>query len=407
MRIALFTECFDQINGVSNTLKRIAAFAAENAYELDVHTYGDKQPDSEQDGSVRVFRYPFVFQIPYYSDMSWDAPTIRRAILKNCEKQKYDLIHVASPGSIGLNAQLLSYRQMLPLVGTYHTAVPEYTRPRVANFCAKLGLAKYGLGDRAEIAMWKYISWFYGRCRLVLAPSNVVKKQLEEHLRNLVEVFSRGIDTDQFHPGHRVEPIQPTALYVGRISVEKNLDVLIRIARQRPNLRLIIVGDGPYKKELQERLSRAEFPGFLTGEALSKAYASADVFLFPSRTDTFGNVVLEAMSSGLPVIVSDHMGPAELVQDGKNGFIAPTDEVLGRRLDELLSRPELCRVMGKNAREYALTRRWNSVLRSLFESYETVLQEHYCPKGSSARAEAEIENLTNERVASTNVPNIQ
>jgi glycosyltransferase involved in cell wall biosynthesis len=390
MRVALFTECFDQINGVSNTLKRIVEFAKGNQYHLDVHTYGSDQADCEQAGSVRIFRYPFVFPIPYYSDMSWDAPTIRRRIRKNCEGQKYDLIHVASPGSIGLNAQFLGYRLKLPLLGTYHTAVPEYTRPRVANFCAKLGLAKYRLGDRAETAMWKYVSWFYGRCRLVLAPSQAVKRQLEQRLKTRVEVFSRGIDTEQFHPRYRVEPAQPTALYVGRISVEKNLDVLVRIAEKRPNLRLIIVGDGPHRKALQERLPRAEFPGFLTGEALSRTYASADVFLFPSRTDTFGNVVLEAMSSGLPVIVSDEMGPAELVQEGKNGFVASTEEIFGQRLDELLSRPTLRQVMGQNARAYAMSRSWSSVLGKLFEAYETVLRGGACaesPMSLPARVE--------------------
>jgi glycosyltransferase involved in cell wall biosynthesis len=391
MRIALFTEAFDQINGVSNTLKRIVGFAKENEYNLDVHTYGGSQLDCEAVGPVRIFRYPFVFPIPYYSDMSWDGPTLRRRILKNCEQQKYDLIHVVSPGSIGLNAQLLAHRLKLPLLGTYHTAIPEYTRPRVANFCARLGLAKYRLGDRAETAMWKYISWFYGRCRLVLAPSHAVKKQLEQRLKTRVEVFSRGIDTEQFHPRYRVEPLRPTALYVGRISVEKDLDVLVRIARERPNLRLVIVGDGPYKRVLQEKLPCAEFPGFLTGEALSRAYASADVFLFPSRTDTFGNVVLEAKSSGLPVIVSDQMGPAELVQDGKDGFIAPTEEIFGKRLDELLSRPALRQIMGQNSRAYAMGRSWNSVLGKLFEAYRTVLRAEACAEPALSRAASQVQ----------------
>jgi glycosyltransferase involved in cell wall biosynthesis len=377
MRIALFTECFDQINGVSNTLKQIVQFASDNGYSLDVHTYGNRQEEQQETGPVRIFRYPFRLEIPYYSDMSWDAPTLRFRIFRNCKRQRYDLLHVASPGSMGLNAQLLSYRLGLPLVGTYHTAVPEYTRPRVANFCARLGLANYRLGDRAEEAMWKYICWFYGRCKLVLAPSTASKKQLQQRLRTRIEIFSRGIDSEKFHPRHRVEPVQPMALYVGRISVEKNLEVLVRISRERPNLRLVIVGDGPFRNELQAKLPRAEFPGFLTGETLSRIYASADAFLFPSVTDTFGNVVLEAMSSGVPVIVFNKMAPAELVQDGKNGFIARSEEAFGQRLDELLSRPGLRQAMGLNARAYALGRSWDSVIRGLFQSYKTVLGEHH------------------------------
>jgi glycosyltransferase involved in cell wall biosynthesis len=123
---------------------------------------------------------------------------------------------------MGLNAILLAHQQRIPLVGTYHTAVPEYTRPRVANFCNKLGLGRYGLGERAEKSMWLYISWFYGRCQLVLAPSRAVMKQLEQYLSTRLAVFSRGIDSDRFHPRYREEPSRVTALYVGRLSVEKN-----------------------------------------------------------------------------------------------------------------------------------------------------------------------------------------
>src|SRR5690348_5017348 len=119
MRVALFTDSFDQINGVSNTLKRIVAYARENSFHLDIHTYGSDGSSCESTGTVRVFRYQPVMPIPYYSDMSWDAVTLRQSLLRRCASEKYDLIHVASPASMGLNAILLAHQQQLPLIGTY------------------------------------------------------------------------------------------------------------------------------------------------------------------------------------------------------------------------------------------------------------------------------------------------
>jgi glycosyltransferase involved in cell wall biosynthesis len=148
----------------------------------------------------------------------------------------------------------------------------------------------------------------------------------------------------------------------------------MRVARKRPEISFVLVGDGPYRAELQQQMPNAEFPGFLTGEALSRAYASADIFLFPSATDTFGNVVLEAMSSGLPVIVGHRMGPAELVREGETGFIAKSEELFLEKLDFLATNGASRRIMSRLAREYALGRNWDSVLGDLFEQYRRVME---------------------------------
>jgi len=197
---------------------------------------------------------------------------------------------------------------------------------------------------------------------------------LEKRLRALLTIFSRGVDVDQFDPRFRQPRERFTVLYVGRVSVEKNLDLLVRLLRHRTDVDLVIVGDGPYRDELRKRLPHARLPGFLSGKELSRAYASADVFLFPPKTDTFGNVVLEAMSSGVPAIVTDQMGPKEIIRHGETGFVAASEWEFRQGFDALVDRPTLRRTMGRKAREYALTRSWNAVFEELCRQYsETIV----------------------------------
>ena len=158
--------------------------------------------------------------------------------------------------------------------------------------------------------------------------------------------------------------------------MEKNLPLLARIFRSRRDARLVVVGDGPFRSRMEREAPNAKFTGFVTGLELSRAYASSDLFAFPSETDTFGNVVLEAMSSGLPVVVTDKMGPRELVDHGFNGFIASNDREFERYLDRLIQDGELRRSMGARSRTMALERTWNAVFRSLFDSYREVIREY-------------------------------
>jgi len=158
-------------------------------------------------------------------------------------------------------------------------------------------------------------------------------------------------------------------VYVGRVSVEKNLPLLARAFEGMEGAALKIVGGGPYLEKMKRECPSAAYTGMITGEELSRAYASADVFAFPSETDTFGNVVLEAMSSGLPAVVTDKMGPKEIVRDGETGFIASTHEEFIEKVRLLVSDEDLRMKMGRNAREYALTRSWERVFGELFAEY--------------------------------------
>ena len=304
--------------------------------------------------------------------MIFDLKIPRIRVFERCKEQEYDLVHTATPGSMGLNALIAAHFLKIPLVGSYHTALPDYIRRRVEKIAEKFQLPAKQPGHIFESATWKYIEWYYNQCKTVFAPSHHTKSQLETKLKTRIEIFSRGIDTDKFHPKYRESHSDVVVLYVGRIAIEKNLGTLVEIFNNRKDARLVVVGDGPYLAEMKELLKDAVFTGFLKGDELSKAYASADIFAFPSTTDTFGNVILEAMSSGLPAIVTDKMGPQELVENGKTGFVTHGKADFAGKLDALIKDEHLRKTMGKNARDYAVSRSWDAVFDALFEDYKNI-----------------------------------
>jgi len=369
VKIALFTDTYDQINGVANTFRYLTHYFRKHNLLLDIYTHSDNSDTVEELGTVRILRYKPTIPVDIYFDMIFDLKFPRFRILKECKNRHYDIIHTATPGSMGLNA-LVAAGSKIPLIGSYHTSVPEYVKERIDTIVSKFHLPTEHSGERSEEGTWEYMKWYYNKCKLVLAPSEHTKALLETKLKPEIEIFSRGIDVERFNPSHRVESDGVNVLYVGRVSVEKNLDILTNIFRDRHDARLTIVGDGPYLNEMKKKCPSAIFTGFLDGEDLSREYASSDIFVFPSTTDTFGNVVLEAMSSGLPVIVTNKMGPKELVAEGENGFIAVDDSDFERKLDVLIGDQTVRKKIGANARKYALTRSWDDVFSRLYTYYE-------------------------------------
>jgi len=374
MRVALFTDTYDEVNGVANTFRYLTQYCQKTGRHLDVYTHADDKDSVEDLGTVRIFRYKPAVPIDIYFDMIFDIKVPRLRIFKDFRVQHYNLIHTATPGSMGLNALLLSLADNIPMAGSYHTSLPEYVRDRVNNIVKKFKLPTEHSGQRSEKITWEFMQWYYNQTKLVLAPSEHTKSILETHLKTPISIFSRGIDTERFHPKYRKEHDQAVVLYVGRVSTEKNLNVLVKIFQNKHDAVLEIVGDGPYLKEMRSRCPDARFVGFLKGQALSDAYASADIFAFPSTTDTFGNVVLEAMSSGLPVVVTDQMGPKELIEHGVNGYITHSDEDFLDHINMLITDRAKCQQMGDAARRYALTRSWDAVFERLFEEYHAVAQ---------------------------------
>ena len=220
--------------------------------------------------------------------------------------------------------------------------------------------------------MTRWLQLYFNNSTLILAPSHFTKEKLEGLFTPPVEVLSRGVDIDDFNPGHRdkhPDDQAVRALYVGRVAPEKNLALLVDIFRRRSEVRLTVVGDGPYLEEMKQELPGAEYTGKLSGQELFSSYANSDFFVFPSRLDTFGNVVLEGMSSGLPAIVTDAMGPKEQVEEGVTGLVAGTNEDFERAVDTLATDRELRERMGTAARAYAETRSWDEVFETLLAQY--------------------------------------
>ena len=375
IRVALFTDTYDEVNGVANTFRYLTEYCRDTAKQLDIYTHSAEADSVQQLETVRIHRYEPTLPVDIYFDMIFDLKIPRLRVFNDFRSQHYDIVHTATPGSMGLNALAAARLAKTPLVGSYHTTLPEYLRKKVESIVQKFKLPTRQSGRRAEDIMWEYMQWYYDQTRLVLAPSEHIKSLLETKLQAEVGIFSRGVDTDRFQPALRQGHKDPIVLYVGRVSIDKNLYVLAQLFKDRHDAKLVIVGDGPYMGEMKQMCPDTVFRGFLKGRDLSTAYASADVFVFPSTTDTFGNVVLEAMSSGVPPIVTDKMGPKELITDGHNGFIAHDTTDFRAKLDMLLHNEALRIKMGENARKYALTRSWHAVFDKLFADYHHVLQQ--------------------------------
>lgn len=368
-RIGILTDTFDEINGVTNTYRRLLRHCRENGVRIDLFCPTRDDDSVEQRGSVTIHRIHQTAGVPVYSDLNFDLKVISPRIGMYFVKNRFDLIHASSPGNMGLQALTLSYYHRLPLVGVYHTALPEYAEDRAVKIGRKLIPTMKRTGFWENLT-WRYVTWFYDQCDLVLAPSACVRDVLGEKLRTEVRIFSRGIDLERFDPRFRRERSGLTVLYVGRVSVEKGLDDLAHAFSGVEGATLLVVGDGPYRRELEERTGgNVVFKGFLEGGELSAAYASADIFVFPSKTDTFGNVVLEAMASGLPVIVTDRMAPRELVEEGRNGFVVRSRDEMRERIALLLRDAALRKRMGAASRRLAVDRTWPRVFEKLFEDY--------------------------------------
>jgi glycosyltransferase involved in cell wall biosynthesis len=370
--IAHFTDTFYEVNGVALTLQQHVKLALKNKMRYIMVTSHKDFHDQAQDG-VMNFKPIGTYELPEYPEQKIFYPPLLE-MLQYCHEQNFSLIHSATPGPIGLAALAIAKILKLPISGTYHTAIPQY--------------AQVLTGDAViEDLAWKYVIWYYGQLDVIYAPSRdscneLIAKGIKAEK---IKVYPRGIDIEQFHPQNRNGLLAKwlngrdgfKLIYVGRISKEKNLhllaDVFRRLSRHNPRVELVVVGDGPYKHDMQLAMEGLPccFTGYLEGETLAQAYASADLFVFPSTTDTFGNVVLEAQASGLPVIVTDKGGPCENMIPGQTGLVVPADDAdaLLTALKTLVDRPQQIRAMGSAARKYVEKRSFEAAFLSTWQMY--------------------------------------
>ncbi|MFP4475146.1 MAG: glycosyltransferase [Desulfatibacillaceae bacterium] len=369
VNMAHFTDTLYDVNGVARTLQQQVEIARKNNKMLTMITCG---PGNETPGVVH-FESVGAFELPEYPLMKLHYPPLLEMV-NYCHEQRFTHLHAATPGPIGLAALAIARILKLPIYGTYHTALPQYT--------ATLTEAP----DLADVA-WKYMVWFYNNMDRVYVPSRATGEELAEKgvAKSKIRFYERGIDVERFRPekrngffkSHGLSENEFKLLYVGRVSREKSLpllvDVMDRVSRIRPDIRLVVVGDGPYLEEMREecRDLPVTFTGFLSGDELACAYASSDLFLFPSTTDTFGNAVLEAQASGVPVVVTDKGGPQENLIPDRTGFVVPAADAdaFASVVLKVADDPDGLEKMRFHARGYMRENSFEATYMRLWESY--------------------------------------
>ncbi|MEB3355457.1 MAG: glycosyltransferase family 1 protein [Synechococcales bacterium] len=368
MRIALFTETFlPKVDGIVTRLSQTVDYLQRLGHQVLVIS-----PDgglTEYRGA-KIYGVPG-FPLPLYPELKLALP--RPSIGQVLHEFNPDLVHIVNPAVLGLGGLYYAKSLNVPLVASYHTHLPKY-------------LEHYGLG-MLEGVLWELLKAMHNQAQLNLCTSTAMQDELTSHGIERVQVWQRGVDTELFQPhlgsremrshlsqGH---PDDPILLYVGRLSAEKEIDNIKPVLESIPNARLALVGDGPYRQELEHHFADTptHFVGYLTGLDLATAFASADAFIFPSRTETLGLVLLEAMAAGCPVVAARSGGITDIVEDGVNGYLFdPTDDqgaiAATQRLLANATERELIR---QNARLEAERWGWEAATRQLQAFYQSVL----------------------------------
>jgi glycosyltransferase involved in cell wall biosynthesis len=368
MRLTLVTETyFPQVNGVSRTLHEVVRHlkGRGDSVQLIHPDYG--VPTSGTDVfAVRSLKLPF------YRDIHLPIPPFGKAH-RAIDRFRPDLIHIATEATLGWSILRYARQRKIPVVSSFHTNFDQYSD-------------HYGLG-RLRGMIWRYLRWFHNETIETYVPSRTTIADLEARGFERLVLWPRGVDQDFFRPDRPARNAIREALgwtpedvvigYVSRIAPEKNVEYLASslelVARERPKARALLVGDGPSRAELESRLgSFARFAGYQTGDSLADHYAACDLFAFTSQTETFGNVVLEAMSSGLPVVCLRAGGVADIVRDRETGRLIANGEpprVFADALIALLDDERTRHDMGLAAREYARSQSWDVIMSELRSRY--------------------------------------
>lgn len=383
LRVTLVTETyFPQVNGVSRTLDRLVRHCSNlgDQVQLLLPQYPEGAVVLPAGVESRAWR---AMPLPFYREVALPLVT-PGGVADALATFRPDLVHIATEGPLGWAALRAASRLQQPVVSSYHTNFAEY-------------LARYRAGLLAPLC-WSYLRRFHNATRMTFCPTPSTRRELESRGFRNVAVWSRGVDCEHFHPAKRdpglrtalgIAPDEIVLAYAGRLAAEKNLDMLIKAWRalpERGRCRLLFIGDGPLRRRLEEQAGdRGIFAGYRHGEELARMYASADLFVFPSVTETFGNVVLEAMASGLPAIGFAVQGPGDIIQDGRTGRLVRTvhADALRQAMSTVLADEQQRIQMAQRARRHAETQSWERIMGGLRNAYaETVDACHIPHKGA-------------------------
>ena len=363
-----FTDTLEDVNGVSTTIRKMTAAARAEGFDLTVATSrGEVAPS---DIPIKNFKPVGEFELPEYELQKLSFPPVLE-IIDYVQREGFTEVIISTPGPIGLCALLAAKVLGLKTSSIYHTDFPQYVRILTDD-------------SWMETLTWNFMKWFYEQMDVVYVNSGDYRKALEARgiPGDRIHILPRGLDTELFNPSRRSADFwkkrglrdgEVGLLYAGRVSKEKKLDLFASVVRKlRADglpVRGLVVGHGPYSEEFEKSFPEGIFTGYLAGEELARAYASADVFVFPSTTDTFGNVILEAQAAGLPCVVSDQGGPRELVTDGADGFVTRGGDLaeLCEAVRRLCVDRNMRRTMGAAARKRVEDRSWPHAARRFWE----------------------------------------
>ncbi len=381
MRCLLFTDTINDVNGVARFVQTLAGWACATGKDFHVLSSSAKP---------RLMEFPFQecieivpplarMSLPGYSDLDIALPRYGE-LLKRAAEFRPDVIHISTPGPVGICGKLIARRLGVPLVGTWHTDFASYVRH----------ISHVAVGARLGEISTELLHLFYREFDLILARSAVSLPDIRATGVKRYRAFAPGVDLRKFSPVWKdraiwerwgLDPQRRKVVYVGRVSREKGVMLLERIAedvRSRGvDADLVVVGSGPLQKKMRERLPDATFTGFVHGETLARVYASSDVIVFPSETDTLGQVVLEAQASGVGVLVTDQGGPQYLVKNGETGWVIPAaePEQWGECIEMGLRESQRFAMMGQQARRHMQNYDISDSCESFWREHENLLDQ--------------------------------
>jgi glycosyltransferase involved in cell wall biosynthesis len=395
-RVAYFPDSFHEVNGVAHTSRHFEAFVRRRNLPFLCVRAGERRRALIQDGNVWTLELPRGFlSFALEKDLRFDPAFVRHVPLieEVLTRFKPDLVHITGPSEVGMLGIGFAHQMRLPLAASWHTNIHEYAARRSDWFLRMLpARPSVAAGNTIEDLAMAAAAKLYSIAKVLFAPNRELCQKLERMTGRPCYLMPRGVDSELFDPSRRQrDPDDRTQVlgYVGRLSVEKNIAGLVQVQdglekMGRNHFRFLIVGHGGDEAWLREHLRHAEFAGVLRGEALAAAYANMDLFVFPSHTDTFGNVVLEALASGVPAVVTPDGGPRTIVRDGETGRIASDEEFAGA-VAGILGDAAKHEAMRRAARAYALTASWDSVFEGVYAAYESMLSTRHASRSRRSR----------------------
>jgi glycosyltransferase involved in cell wall biosynthesis len=374
LRIAVVTETYPpEINGVAGSIARVVEGLRQRGHELQLI-----RPRQHRDDVAAV--HPGFAEmllrglpIPRYPELKMGLPA-KRSLMRRWSFERPDVVHLATEGPLGWSALQAARKLQLPVISEFRTNFHAYSQ-------------HYGVGWLRS-PLLAYLRKFHNLCDATLTPSPDLCRELGQQRFERLHVVGRGVDTQRFDPARRsaslraqwgVSDKDTVILCVGRLAPEKNLSLLVEayesLRQQHAACRLVLVGDGPQRAALQARCPTAVFAGMRRGDDLATHFASADLFAFPSLTETFGNVVLEALASGLPVVAFDYAAAAQLLADQSAGRLVPLHDAerFRQAVVDLSLRPDALRAQGSEARRIALTQSWGAIVQGLETQYRNAM----------------------------------